>query len=272
MTQEIEFYKMHGLGNDFVIVSDKALQHIAEKELFIKAISDRRTGIGCDQFITYQHVQGNRYNMNIFNSDGSKAEACGNGTRCLTKLLHNIYRGTNFNIISAGRSLDSTLSREYVSVNMGRASLQEEWMVQDNEIMNISDLFGINIKEVIQIDVCNPHLVIFTNQLTTKDKQLFSQQINDSNLYKNGVNIGFAKSAKNHIDLDVWERGVGPTLACGSGACACFVAAQKFGFSDNKAKINFKLGSLDMSQKGEDIIMTGPASFIGKGDYYYEGK
>ena len=272
MTQKVEFYKMHGLGNDFVIISDKHFQQITNKELFIKSISNRRTGIGCDQFITYKHVKDNEYNMNIFNNDASNAEACGNGTRCLAQLLNHSYGGTNFNIISFGRSLDTDISEEIVSVNMGKASFEEKWMVQDNEIMNISDIFGINLKEIVQIDMCNPHLVIFTNHLTSKDKQLLSQQISDRNLYKHGINIGFAKLEKNHIDLDVWERGVGTTLSCGSGACACFAAAQKFGFSGDIAKINFKLGSLAMSKKGEDIIMTGPASFIGKGYYYYEGK
>ena len=270
MKYKIKFYKMHGLGNDFIFIMKNELLAIKNIIEFIRNISDRRLGIGCDQLITYSHMQDNIYNMEVFNHDGSKAEACGNGTRCLVKLLNYKYQHNNLRVNVSGRVLLSNVKDEDVSVNMGRSSFYESWMVNQEILLDILKVFSFDIQEVLQVDISNPHLVIFYNSLTNKDKEIITDQINNSKVFSNGVNIGFVRMNDNIINLDVWERGVGKTLSCGTGACAAFSAAQKLGFINNEAMVKFDLGTLKIKQKNRDIIMTGFASLIAKGDYYYE--
>lgn len=264
----IEFVKMHGLGNDFVIVRRSAeLADLDEKSLAI-AISDRRIGIGCDQFIIYEKDDSKPgyYNMSIYNQDGSSAEACGNGTRCLVKLIGQ----DTITIKVLDRILNASLLQDgNVTVNMGKVSFHEKWMPTDEIIWEIASQYKLEPKEMVCADIGNPHLVIFNSTLSDKDRMLLGQMLEHHEAFSNGVNVNFAKIGSNGIHLEVWERGDGFTLACGSGACATFAAAKRLGFASDESLVHFKLGSLSMKMNKESILMTGPARMVARGHYVY---
>ncbi len=258
---------MHGLGNDFVIIEMTPAIAALNLSNLAKAISNRRIGIGCDQLITYEKVSDKEYNIQIYNQDGSKAEACGNGTRCVVKLIGK----QEITIKVMNRSLECTLLDDgRVSVNMGVVSFNQPWMPENSEIWQISSPYKLEPKEILCVDIGNPHLVIFNSDLGIEDKALIGKIFEHNPIFTNGVNVNFATIRNNNIDLTVWERGDGFTLACGSGACATFAAARKLGFVEDTSIVNFKLGSLEMSQVADSILMTGPAEIVAEGVYQYD--
>lgn len=263
----IEFVKMHGLGNDFVVI--KMTEDLAKTNLseFAKTISNRRTGIGCDQVIIYsQSDVKSQYLMAIYNQDGSMAEACGNGTRCLVHLIGE----PEVKIKVLDRILDAKLLENgLVEVNMGSVSFDKPWMPEESSLWEIASIYKLEPKEMVCVDIGNPHLVIFNSVLSEEDKGLLGKMLEHNKLFPEGVNVNFAKIDGDVIELRVWERGDGFTLACGSGACATFAAAKKLGFARDKASVRFKLGILEMSSSGDEILMTGPAKLVARGVYVY---
>lgn len=269
----MQFTKMHSFGNDFVMV---CLDHVASaqdikpfSDLAIK-ISDRHTGIGCDQFILYKENDPSHYQMWIYNQDGSSAGACGNATRCITKLAYMKHGTTNLEIDVLGRKLKShVISDEKFEVNMGQVSFNKPWMPYLEKIWAITRLYNLNPKDIICADIGNPHLIILTDsEMPEEDKHLLGSLFEKHELFEDGVNVNFAWIKDKNIMLKVWERGAGFTLACGSGACASFAAAHELGFAQDKATVYFTGGMLEMSLKEGEIHMRGPASLVAKGDYY----
>ncbi|MBP7190476.1 MAG: diaminopimelate epimerase [Rickettsiaceae bacterium] len=264
----IEFVKMHGLGNDFVVI--KMTPEISKIDLskFAKTISDRRIGIGCDQVIIYSESEvSSEYIMKIYNQDGSMAEACGNGTRCLVYLIGK----ESVRIKVLARTLEAKLFDDgMVEVNMGAVSFDKPWMPEESALWEIASIYKLEPKEMVCVDIGNPHLVIFNSGLSEEDKGLLGKMLEHNKLFPEGVNVNFAKIDGDIINLRVWERGDGFTLACGSGACATFAAAKKLGFAKNQASVQFKLGALDMSSLGEEILMKGPAKLVARGSYVFE--
>lgn len=269
MYKKIKFTKMHGLGNDFVIINQEDLPVDCNLPKLAIEISDRHVGIGCDQFIIYQKQQ-DYYEMTIYNQDGSKAKMCGNASRCLAKLIYTYFGDKNITIRILDRILTcQILNDNLISVNIGIVSFSEHWMGLPEKIYPIAEMYMIEFKEIICVDVGNPHIVIFSN-LSNKDKETLGEKLQDKTLFIDGVNVNFATIKGEVIYLSVWERGVGFTLACGSGSCASFAAAEKLGFVNNKAEVVFKHGSLNMSKQKENIIMSGPATFVSDGEFYCE--
>lgn len=262
---EIEFTKMHGLGNDFVVICKDQLNDINDLNDFARRISDRRFGIGCDQVILYDG-SGHNYNMYIYNQNGSSAGACGNGTRCLVRLIG--LPKVTINV--SGRVLDCDLvDDDIVTVNMGPVKYDESWMPKEHVLWELVKCYQIEPIDVICIDVGNPHIVIFKTDLSHSDKALIGSILEVHPIFKNGVNVNFADVKNGSIKLQVWERGDGFTLACGSGACASFVAAKKKGFVDNTAVVKFQYGDLNMSTQGQDVLMTGSTKTVAIGTYFY---
>ena len=269
MSQEIVFAKMHGLGNDFVIVDAKLLPDQCDLKLLALTIADRHLGLGCDQFIVYQKCR-DYYEMQVYNQNGSQALACGNAVRCLAKLLHIDSSKENIDIRIAGRKITAqVLAFDQIMVNMGVVSFNEQWMPTSEEIWHVAERYMFDPKEMICADIGNPHLVIFSH-LNSQDQEVVGKMLQEHELFPDGVNVDFAYVKDNKIYLSVWERGAGFTLACGSGACVSFAAAVKLGFMDTVAEVVFKHGSLSMSRDKTDIIMTGPATLVAIGKYYYE--
>lgn len=269
MAERIPFVKMHGLGNDFVIIKAQDLPTGVEMDNFANKISDRRFGIGCDQFITYDQAE-DKTVMNIYNQDGSKAKACGNASRCLSRLIYDRTGKTAVILDAHGRNISCHyINENEIQVNMGRAVFQADWMPDKSDLWQIAGNFRVDPKEMVCVDMGNPHLVIFTS-LSDQDMQMIGELLQRKpHLFKDGVNVNFANITEDTIKLKVWERGTGFTLACGSGACATFAASNKLGFVGDNAEVKFTTGSLHMSLSEESVVMNGPAKYVFKGEYIY---
>lgn len=269
MKHTIAFVKMHGLGNDFVIVEQDDLASIPDIKKFVIKASNRRIGVGCDQFITYKKFP-DFFLMTIFNQDGSEGKACGNASRCLTRLIHDKY-GLKDVILKVG---EKEVNGHYVDeensiIDMGEVSFNKPWMPKPENLWQLASAYVPEPKEFICVDVGNPHLVIFSD-LNDKDKKLIGKALQKHRLFPEGVNVNFATVHDNEITLQVWERGVGFTMACGSGAIATFAASNKFGFVGDQANVCFELGKLSMTKKGDQILMQGSSDYVFEGKYYYE--
>lgn len=265
--KKITFIKMHGLGNDFIFVKNLLLSEIKDIKSFVLNISDRQIGIGCDQFVTYTKYD-HFVSMNIFNQDGSRAESCGNASRCLSLLMFDLYQIRELTIYIEHKKITSTYQDiNNITVNMGIASFSARWMPTQENLWKLAEKYRLEPKEMICVDIGNPHLVIFT-KLSYKDKKIIGRSLESHNLFRNSVNVNFAEVKGDKIILQVWERGTGFTMSCGSGASASFAAANKLGFVNQKAKVSFSLGNLKMQKENYQILMTGPASYVCTGEYY----
>jgi len=267
--QKISFVKMHGLGNDFVIISEDVLPEGVDISAFATLVADRRQGVGCDQFITYKYNDSTNVQMGIYNQDGSKALACGNASRCLSRLMFELTGVKDITLNVAARNVKCEyISSDEIKVDMGPAKFDEDWMPIPTELWKLAERHLIEPKEMLCVDVANPHLVIFS-KLSDQDREIIGQNFQHTNLFKDGINVNFATVEDDKIHLQVWERGAGFTYACGSGAVATFAAATKLGFAGAKAEIIFTLGSLKMQKSGDNIIMRGPASHVFSGEFIY---
>lgn len=264
----IPFIKMHGLGNDFIFIEKKDLPASFNEE-FVQKIAHRKMGIGCDQLIVYSYLSLKRHLMEIYNADGSSAKMCGNATRCLALHIFQEYQEKEVEIVVGEKILKvKILDNDSVEVNMGPAQFEADWILKAGELMDIVYNYGLNSKEIVCVDVGNPHIVIFYDDLTNQDQYSLGDRLQKVFDKIGGINVNFAKFVDNKIALKVWERGVGFTMACGSGACATFAAGRKLKFIDQDVIINFHIGNLLMSSLNQDIIMSGSAHKIAIGSYY----
>ncbi|MFU7502210.1 MAG: diaminopimelate epimerase [Candidatus Tisiphia sp.] len=269
MLKKINFAKMHGLGNDFVIINQRDLPKNCDLQQLSLKIANRHTGIGCDQFIIYDKKP-NYYEMIIYNQDGSSAKLCDNASRCLTKLIYLDLGIKEITLRVYGKELScKILNENEIEVDSGIVSFEEDWMPSSEKIWPVVERYMIDIKEVICADIGNPHFVIFSD-LAIEDKEIIGEKLQGKQLFADGVNVNFASIKDNKIYLSVWERGTGLTLACGSGACASFASGVKLGFISSPCQVVFQLGSLQMSKQGENIIMTGPATLVSRGEFFYD--
>lgn len=269
MISKINCVKMHGLGNDFVIVNKQDLAGLHDLSELTKNIANRHLGLGCDQFIIYEE-HNDFYEMIIYNIDSSSAKLCGNATRCLAKLIYLNTGKKNIAIMVGNKKLlCNIIDENNIRVNVGGVSFNESWMPSRDRVWEFAERYMIDWKETICIDVGNPHLIIFS-KLELQDQKIVGEKLQDKELFADGVNVNFAEVRNNKIYLSVWERGAGLTLACGSGACGSFAAGLKLGFIHSPCEVVFKHGSLIMKEENDHIIMQGPASLVAKGVYYCE--
>jgi diaminopimelate epimerase len=257
----LKFIKMHGLGNDFVILDGRGTP-IELNSAQTQAIADRRRGIGCDQLILLENASDNAdLKMRIRNADGGEVEACGNATRCVGKLLMD-EKGTNqATIETLGGVLTAKKSNAGITVNMGPAYL--DW--QDIPLVREMDTLTLNITEgplsnPVAVGVGNPHAVFFVDDISAIDLETVGPLIEHHEFYPYRTNVEAAQvTSRDHIRLRVWERGVGITQACGTGACATLVAASRRGLTERKATVELDGGSLEIEwQDDNHILMTGP--------------
>ncbi len=268
--QNIEFIKMHGLGNDFVIIDQRINKVHISKEI-INKLSDRKSGAGCDQLITINENSSNDHDVyiQIYNPGGDKAEACGNGTRCVAKLLFDENQNQELKIKSdAGILIAKKVDNKNISVNLGKIS--NHWkdipLTEKIDTLNIP----INIDGFtpgVAINIGNPHIVFFGNNINNVDLSSIGPKIENNKFFPNKTNVEIIEILNNSkIKMRVWERGVGITLACGSGACAAVYAGILKKLLKNKVEVQLERGSLFISIENDQAIMTGPAeiSFRGK--------
>jgi len=268
--QIIEFTKMHGLGNDFVII-DRRSNKIEINENLIKKLSDRRTGAGCDQLITINNPESSNVDVSIdiFNPAGDKAEACGNGTRCVAKILfdENSEKET-LKILSDAGTLIAKKAGDEISVNMGRMTTDWKKIPLSEEM----DPLNIPIKvegfdSGVAVNIGNPHVVFFGKSIENINLNQVGPKIEKHNFFPNKTNVEFIEILNsNTIKMKVWERGAGVTLACGSGACAAVYAGWKKKLIESSAEVQLERGSLHINIINEEAIMTGPAEISYNGN------
>lgn len=252
LNQEIKFIKMNGAGNDFVIF-DARQKEINLTKNQIQKISNRNN-IGCDQLIIIRNSMEADCLMEIYNSDGSLSGACGNATRCVAALIDK----KNLKIKTAAGILDCKKNGNLISVTMGKPKFSWNEIPLTKEVD--SQKIILENFEFACLNIGNPHAVTFIeNNLSDEEFFRVGPKVENDPLFRDKTNVEFAKVISDElIEVRVWERGAGETLACGSGACAVGVLAIKKNLiQDNKVTIRFKGGDLEIEWNGADVIMTG---------------
>lgn len=268
-----EFIKMHGLGNDFVVLDARTTLLPLNPER-TRAIADRRTGVGCDQLITLERAQDRRADafMRIRNADGREVEACGNAARCIASLLMRETERDHVVIETVAGLLDAERREDgLVVVDMGEASL--DW--RDIPLSRAMDTLHLDLAvgplgDPVAVNVGNPHAVFFVSDAEVIDLETWGPRIERHPLFPERVNVEVVHPmADGHLRMRVWERGVGITRACGTGACAALVAAHRRGLAGRKAIIALDGGPLEVEWRPDNrVIMAGPVavSFAGRLD------
>ncbi|MCK9991863.1 MAG: diaminopimelate epimerase [Alphaproteobacteria bacterium] len=269
----ISFIKMHGLGNDFVIIDLRA-QKLALDPALIRRITGRHRGVGGDMLITMEPARDPRARifMGIHNADGGEVDACGNATRCIARLIME-ETGKRQTVIETNAGLLRCWAAEggLITVDMGAPKF--EW--QDIPLDERMDTRGVDIKigpidnPVLAfpsvVNVGNPHCVFFVPDVDAHDPARIGPLVENHMLFPERANVSFAQiRTRNNIRLRVWERGVGVTQACGTAACAVVAAAARKGknLTDRKVTVELDGGVLEIDWREADdhIYMTGPAA------------
>lgn len=268
---QTRFTKMHGLGNDFVVL-DAVRQSVRLTTDIIKRMADRNLGIGCDQVLVIEPPTDRNidFNYRIFNCDGSEVEQCGNGARCIGRYIKDqqLSGKKTLRIKTKNRVMEiTTTTKNMITANMGEPSFIPADIPLDSEQQN--DLYSIDINnsslKIAALSVGNPHAVLQVDNIDQADVETIGSLIQKHSLFPESVNVGFMQIIdRQNLALRVYERGVGETQACGSGACAAAVAAIKQGLVDKTIEIKLLGGKLTIEWQGEGqpILMTGPAETV----------
>lgn len=269
------FTKMHGLGNDFVVLDLRAGAFAPDADK-ARAIADRRRGVGCDQLILIEppEMAGTEVRLRFLNSDGSESGACGNGTRCVASQLL-AESGADRLVIEtlAGRLQASPAGDGLFTVDMGPAHLDWHYipLAQECDTLHLDIAFG-PLEDPLAVNMGNPHCIFFVEDAEDIELATFGPQIEHHPLFPERTNVEVATVIdRAQIRLRVWERGAGITLACGSGACATAVAAVRRGLIDRKVELIMDGGSLTAEWREDGhVLLTGPVatSFTGMLDDY----
>jgi diaminopimelate epimerase len=258
------FVKMHGCGNDFVIM-DERLEPFALSPARAAAIADRHTGIGCDQLVVIQTAgPGADASIRILNPDGSEAGACGNATRCVAEVLSRETGKTSIVIRTISGDLPAFLRPDgQIQVDMGPARL--DWteipLSRPMDTLRL-DLSADAVAEPAAASMGNPHATFFVADLDAIPIVRIGPRLEHDRLFPHRANIGFAQVLDAAtIRLRVWERGAGLTLACGSGACAALVNAHRRGLTNRRARVILDGGALEIEWRDDGhVLMTGPVA------------
>jgi diaminopimelate epimerase len=270
MHRMIPFRKMHGLGNDFVVLDARA----AALPLTVPRIvllADRHRGIGCDQLIVLERPEaGADVFMRIHNPDGSEAGACGNATRCVASLLM-AETGRDSVVVRtiSGELPCERLADGGIRADMGtpRLGWQDVPLAEEMDTGHLPLSLG-PVNNPAACSMGNPHATFFVEELEGLDWRGLGPQLEHDPIFPDRANIGFAQIlGPEHIRLAMWERGAGPTLACGSGACATLVNAHRRGLTGRRARIDLPGGTLEVEWRLDGhVLMGGPVAtaFLGK--------
>jgi len=252
------FHKMHGLGNDFVIL-DARQGAVAMDEARARAIADRRTGVGCDQVILLEPSDVADVRMRIWNSDGGEVEACGNATRCVVLL-----EGGSATIETKG----GILTGDTDGVRMGSPRFGWDEIPLGYAMDTAAMPAGWeDLQDGAAVNVGNPHIVFFVRDADAVDLARLGPLIEHDPLFPERVNVNVASFEEDAIRLRVWERGAGLTAACGTGACATAVVAIRQRLVSSPVEVRLPGGSLTIDwTPGGTIRMSGPATHVFTGE------
>lgn len=260
--KKLIFSKMHGLGNDFIVVDALRQPAVLETPL-IARLADRNQGIGFDQLLLILASETADLRCRIFNADGSEAEQCGNGLRCVARYVHEegICKKSKLTIeTQAGQIVVDIADYERIRVNMGVPVIQAEPL-----ILSLDD----SSFDLTLLSLGNPHAIQRVQSCQATPVAAWSRKIESLPVFTQGVNLGFMEVLdRRSIRLRTFERGVGETLACGSNACAAVVAGIHRGWLDSKVQVSLSRGHLEVAWEGEQnaVYLTGPAARVFSGE------
>ena len=276
---KVNFYKMNGAGNEFVIVDNSRNEYLITKSL-IEKMSNKTTGPGCDQFISIEKINKNNVDIKIWNKDGSTAEACGNASRCVAKIMFEKKHVNEINLnMHSLRHICNLTEHGDIRVNMGKAQTQWKKIPTTFKIDNTLHFnydFQItplkNIQDVCLVNIGNPHIIFFCKNLSNLNVNEIGPKIENHEIFPERINVSFANIIdRNNIDLIVWERGAGITKACGTAAAAVAFAANKLDLSETNVYINLPGGKLQIDIDIKDnIFKSGPAELEYIDEFVYE--
>ncbi|MGB0134174.1 diaminopimelate epimerase [Dokdonella sp.] len=273
----LAFSKMHGIGNDFVIVDCRTHPFRLDTDA-IRRLGDRHTGVGFDQLLSIEPStdEGCAYAYGIWNTDGSRSGQCGNGVRCVAAWLARdgaLGDGPVSLMSPSGPVGVEILPNGRVRVGMGEPRFAPAALPLDmpRELDRYSiDLLGRSV-EFGAVSMGNPHAVIEVDDIGSAAVDVLGPQIEHSGAFPRGCNVGFARIlSKSEIELRVWERGVGETLACGTGACAAVAVLRQRGKLSDEVVVSLPGGVLEIQWqgRGHSLWMTGPATFAFEGVWH----
>lgn len=266
----LPFVKMHGAGNDFVVLDSRSTRLALTPER-VRQIANRRYGVGCDQLIIVERDEaGADAFMRILNADGSEVGACGNATRCVAALLAEENGGRYINIrTSAGLLAAEIIGPGLVEVDMGAPTL--EWgeipLSSPADTLHLKLSLG-PVSDPASCSMGNPHATFFVQDLQHLQIESLGPALEKNRIFPERANIGFAMiESSTRMRLRVWERGAGLTMACGSGACAALVNASRRGLMGRQASVVMDGGELliTWSENGH-VLMRGPAETVFNGE------
>ncbi len=260
----LPFLKMHGLGNDFVIIDSRSRSAVVTPAL-AQAIGDRHRGVGFDQLAEIRSSDAADIDLDFWNSDGSRAGACGNATRCVARLMLDELGRDEITIRTERGRLIARNSGDEVSVNMGHPQL----MWDEVPLAKPVDTKYLPIEgEPVAVGMGNPHAVFFVENAEDTDVAGWGPKVEHDPLFPQRTNVEFAEiRSRDEIRMRVWERGTGITLACGSGACATAVAASLRGLTDKKVRMEVDGGWLTLDWRDDGVWMTGPTQLVFKAEF-----
>jgi diaminopimelate epimerase len=272
---ELRVWKYHGTGNDFVMLEDLDAERPLSSEL-VAALCDRRFGVGADGVIrvTRDGEGGANFYMDYWNADGSVAEMCGNGIRCLAKLVYErghtggteLDIGTRDGVKHVSLDVQDGVVRS-VTVSMGppafaRSQIPMVGPADEPYLAEPFEVLGHTFK-ASALSMGNPHLVLFVeDDPASSDVARIGPAAENDGLFPEKANVEFVAVAGDGLSVRVWERGVGETMACGTGACAALVAANEAGLVPARSEVRFPGGTVTVEHTAHDVLLTGPAERV----------
>jgi len=263
MNSGLAFVKMHGAGNDFVVL-DTRIHAISLTPTAASRIADRHRGVGCDQIILIEPAEDADAFMRILNADGSESGACGNATRCVAALLAAENGARHLSIRTAAGLLHATIKGpNFVEVDMGEPLFDwsEVPLLEPMDTLSLRLAMG-PVENPAACSMGNPHATFFVEDLRRLPIETIGPALERARIFPERANIGFARiDAPDRIRLRVWERGAGLTMACGSGACAALVNANRRGLAARRADIEMDGGTLTITWRDDNhVLMEGPVA------------
>jgi len=266
---------MQATGNDFIIINNLENQFEYSFKLLSKYLCDRHFGVGADGVLILDKGTKAEYRMRIFNQDGSEAEMCGNGIRCFSKFLYEnkIVKSEKFEIetLSGVKKIELTVEGNtvvLVKVDMGEPILEFDKIPIYYGNTSIEQVEEVHIEDLVvyPISMGNPHSVCFVDDVENIDIKKYGRLIEDYKYFPNKTNVEFVQiKNESTIKVRVWERGVGETLACGTGACAAAIISNLYKHTNNELTVELKGGNLKITYSGNRIYLEGSAEFVFEG-------
>jgi diaminopimelate epimerase len=271
----LKFTKMHGAGNDFVVL-DGVRQHVSLSTEQLRMLADRHFGVGCDQILLVEkaHDSSADFRYRIFNADGGEVEQCGNGARCFVRFVHEQKLTAKSEIVveTHGGLIRPRLEEDgRVTVNMGAPVFAPDRLPFTDGTGGVSEplIVAGETLMISAVSMGNPHVVQVVDDVESAAVEKIGPMIERHPRFPKRVNVGFMQvKDRQHVRLRVYERGSGETLSCGTGACAAVVAGIRRGLLDSPVTVATHGGTLSIAWGGEDapVLMTGPAISVFSGE------